>query len=86
VKDDLTLARSSLVAFAREHGVGPFSAAKLASVLWPDRQFKSRQGAGAAAASVLKRLNCEWKCVGYQWGGYSLGRLLTPPETKQEGL
>ena len=58
----LVQAKERLVAYRRTNGAGPHPAASLADVIWPDAQFLSRQGAGAAATRVLKRLGCYWVC------------------------
>ncbi len=58
----LAQAKKRLEAYQRTNGAGPHPAASLADVIWPDAQFLSRQGAGAAATRVLKRLGCYWVC------------------------
>lgn len=53
-------ARRRLDAWKLEYGRGPWRAATLAGVIWPDTRWRAEQGAGAAASRVLKRLECRW--------------------------
>ncbi len=69
----LAQAKERLVAYRNTFGAGPHPAASLADVIWPDAKFLTRQGAGAAATRVLKRIGCYWVCrnvKGYRIAGW----------------
>ncbi len=65
---DLSTAQVRLTEYRRAYGLGPHRASTLSSVIWPDGQWRSQQGAGAAATRVLKKLGCHWTSTARNWG------------------
>ncbi len=45
-------AKNRLAAFARKNGYGPHPAGFLSEIIWPDRKWRSAQGAGGAAGQA----------------------------------
>ena len=57
IHERVSLAEAStrLRAYAKQHGHGPYTAAQLADIIWPDHHM-SPQGAGGAAVRLIGRM------------------------------
>lgn len=54
----LKIACDRLRAHSKKYPGRCFHANEIAAVLWPERDFRSQQGAGGAVSRILKKLGC----------------------------